>query len=240
VIPDSCFVRALLGFPARLFPSGISLQLEMLALRHLLRLDPRSLLRPHLRPSHRILWSWLTRCWARRREILVFVQPATVLAWQPTRFREHWARPSQTGWAGRPTIVRELRELIREISAANRRWASPRILGELRELGITVAKSTGGIYRVRPRRPVSPPWQAFVRIQMAELVALDFFIGPPIRFKVLSLLIMLAHERRTIVDFNGDSLAAALGCRDSRSACRRRGGGRQKLAGPTNPDALSA
>ena len=41
---------------------------------------------------------------------------------------------------GRPAISKELRELIREISAANPRWGSPRILGELRTLGIPVAK----------------------------------------------------------------------------------------------------
>ena len=41
---------------------------------------------------------------------------------------------------GRPAISKELRELIRRISAANPRWGSPRILGELRTLGITVAK----------------------------------------------------------------------------------------------------
>jgi len=41
---------------------------------------------------------------------------------------------------GRPAISKELRELIREISAANPRRGSPRILGELRTLGIPVAK----------------------------------------------------------------------------------------------------
>ena len=55
----------------------------------------------------------------------------------------------------RPAIGQELRTLIRDISIANPRWGAPRILGELRKLGIAVAKSTIDKYRVRPRRPSS-------------------------------------------------------------------------------------
>lgn len=69
--------RALLAFVASLFRSRVSLQLEILALRHQLALYRRSRRRPHIRPSDRILWSWLAWGWARWREVLVFVQPAT-------------------------------------------------------------------------------------------------------------------------------------------------------------------
>ena len=151
--------------------------------------------------SDRIFWSWLARHWARWREVLVFVQPATVLAWQRQRFRDHWARLSRRK-PGRPAIPQEIRELIREISATNPRWGSPRILGELRKLGIPVAKSTVEKYRVRPRRPSSPAWRAFLKTHLTELVALDFFTVPTVGFKVLFVLIVLAHERRKVVHFN--------------------------------------
>jgi hypothetical protein len=75
-------IRALLAFVASLFRSRMSLQLEILALPHQLTVCQESIRRPHIRPSDRILWSWLARGWARWREVLVFVQPATVLAWQ--------------------------------------------------------------------------------------------------------------------------------------------------------------
>jgi len=88
-----------------------------------------------------LFWSWLSRGWSRWREALVFVQPATGLAWQRTRFRDHWARRSRRE-PGRPAIRQEVRALLREISEANPRWGSPRIQGELRTLGIPVAKST--------------------------------------------------------------------------------------------------
>ena len=92
--------------------------------------------------------------------------------------------------------------MIRDISAANPRWGSPRILGELRKLGIPVAKSTVEKYRVRPRRPPSPAWRAFLKNHLPELVALDFFTVPTVGFKVLFVLIVLAHHRRNVVHFN--------------------------------------
>lgn len=89
------------------------------------------------------------------REVLVFVQPAIVLASQHTRFREHRARLNRKGQPSRPAISRDARDLIREISRTNPRWGSPRILGTLRKLGIGVAHSTVEKYRVRPWRPSS-------------------------------------------------------------------------------------
>jgi len=87
-------VRALIAFGDSLVRSRLSLQMEILALRHHLAVYHRSIRRPRVRPSDRIVWSWLSRGWSRWREALVFVQPATVLAWQRKRFREHWARLS--------------------------------------------------------------------------------------------------------------------------------------------------
>jgi len=125
-----------------------------------------------------------------------------VLAWQRRRFRNPWTRLSRAGRPGRPAISRDVRDLIREISAANPRWGSPRILGELRKLGIAVAKSTVETYRVHPRRPPSPSWRAFLKTHVTELVALDFFTVPTVGFKVLFVLIVLAHDRRKVLHFN--------------------------------------
>ena len=149
----------------------------------------------------RLVWSWLSRSWSRWREVLVFVQPATVIAWQRKRFRAHWARLSRKG-PGRPGIPTELRALIRDISAANPRWGAPRIVGEMRKLGIAVAKSTIEKYRVRPPRPSSPSWRAFLTNHLTELVALDFFTVPTVGFKVLFVLVVRPHHRRKVIYFN--------------------------------------
>src|SRR5271157_428983 len=120
-------VRALLAFAVSLVQSRLSLQLEIFALQHQLNIYRRSIRRPRVRLADRIAWSWLSRGWSRWREVLVFVQPATVIAWQRQRFRDHWARLSRKGRRGRPTIPTALRALIRDISTANPHWGSPRI-----------------------------------------------------------------------------------------------------------------
>jgi putative transposase len=195
-------LHALVAFVVGLVRSRLSLQVEIVALRHQLAVYKRSIRRPPIRPPDRILWAWLARYWTRWRDVLVFVQPATVLAWQRRRFRAHWARLSRRTPPGRPAVSEELRSLIRDISTANPRWGSPRILGELRKLGITVAKSTVEKYRIRPHRPPSPSWRAFLKSHMRELVALDFFTVPTVGFKVLFVLIVLAHDRRKVLHFN--------------------------------------
>jgi len=194
-------VHAALVFVFGMFRSRIALQLEIMALRHQLTVYRRSIRRPQIRPSDRILWSWLVRHWGRWREALIFVQPATVLAWQRRRFRDHWVRLSQKR-PGRPAVSPEVRDLIRNISAGNPRWGAPRILGELRKLGIPVAKSTVEKHRVRPPRPASPSWRAFLNNHLTEIVALDFFTVPTVGFRVLFVLIVLAHDRRRILHFN--------------------------------------
>lgn len=195
-------VYAFLSTVGMLFRSRLSLQAEVIALRHQLTVYHRSVRRPQIRPADRVLWSWLSRHWARWRDALVFVQPATVIAWQRKRFRDHWRRISQCGKPGRSAISQEIRELIRRMSSANPLWGTPRIVGELAKLGIEVAKSTVDKYRVRPRKPPSPTWKAFLQNHVTDLVSIDFFVVPTIQFKLLFVLVVLAHARRKVIHCN--------------------------------------
>ena len=195
-------VSALLAFLVSLFQSRRALQLKILALQHQVAVYQRSVPRPRLQPADRLFWSWLSRLWAGWQEALAFVQPRTVIAWQQRRFRQHWRRFSQSGKPGRPVIAKELRDLIRKMSQANPTWGSPRIVGELRKLGIDVAKSTVEKYRPKNRKPSSPTWKAFLHNHVTDLVSCDFFIVPTATFRVLFVFIMLAHERRRIVHCN--------------------------------------
>jgi putative transposase len=158
--------------------------------------------RPIIRPEDRVLWSWLSRRCAGWREVLVFVQPETVIAWQRKRFRDHWMRLSGAGKPGRPAIGEEIRKLIRKVSGANPLWGTPRIVGELGKLGIQVAKSTVDKYRVQPGQVPSPTWKAFLKNHVHDLVSIDFCIVPTIRFKLLFVLIVLAHSRQKVLHFN--------------------------------------
>ena len=124
------------------------------------------------------------------------------IAWQRQRFRDHWRRLSQQGTPGRPAIAKELRELIRTMWQANPTWGSPRIVGELRKLGIDVATSTVEKYRPRSRKSPSPTWKTFLKTHMKDVVALDFFMVPTVTFRVLFVLVILTHDRRRIVQVN--------------------------------------
>jgi hypothetical protein len=135
-------VLAYLAYLVSVFFSHGSVHQKVLALEHQLAVYKRSVRRPRLQTSDRLFWAWLSRHWSGWQEALVFVQPATVIAWQRKRFRDHWSRLSRRGKPGRPPISQEVRDLIRRMSQANPMWGSPRIVGDLSKLGIEVAKST--------------------------------------------------------------------------------------------------
>ena len=131
----------------------------------------------------------------------MFVQPATVIKWQRKRFREHWTRLSRKTKPGRPAIPLEVRQLIRRMSQANSGWGAPRIVGELEKLGIVVAGATVRKYMRRRRKPPPPPGASFLSNHAKDLVAIDFFVVPTVRFKVLFVLVVLRHHRRRVVHF---------------------------------------
>ena len=125
-----------------------------------------------------------------------------MLAWQRKRFRDHWTKLRRQGWPGRPPVSKEIRVLIRRMSAANVGWGSPRIVREPRKLGIDVAKSTVEKCRIRSKKPPSPTWKAFLKNHVRDLVSIDFLVVPTVRFKVLFVLVILAHHCRRVVHFN--------------------------------------
>src|ERR671924_389104 len=134
LLPSLIVMRSLMILPvisasfacmAALFRSRASLHLEHLALRHQLMVYQRALSRPRLRATDRLCWAWLSRLWSGWQSALAFVQPRTVIAWQRQRFRDHWRQLSQQGTPGRPTMAKEVRDLIRRMWQANPPWGSP-------------------------------------------------------------------------------------------------------------------
>ena len=91
---------ALLAYLAYLFFPNKSSHLKLLVLEHQLAVYKQSVRRPRLHPSDGLLWAWISRHWSGWQEALVFVQPATVTAYQRKRFRDHWSRLSRRGKPG--------------------------------------------------------------------------------------------------------------------------------------------
>src|SRR5438445_5574307 len=55
---------------------------------------------------------------------------------------------------------------------------------------------------VRCRKPPSQTWRTFLENHAQQLVSIDFFTVPTIRFQILYVFLVLAHDRRRILHFN--------------------------------------
>ena len=133
---------------------------------------------------------------------MVIVKPETVIAWHRQGFRLFWTWKVRHGQAGRPNVSQEVRDLIRQMSRDNPLWGAPRIHGELLKLGIDIGETSVGKYMVRHRRPPSQTWRTFLENHLKTMVSVDFFTVPTIRFQILYVFLVLAHDRRRILHFN--------------------------------------
>src|SRR2546428_5466509 len=107
-----------------LFGGHRQLALENLALRHQLAVYKRTVPRPRLRTTDRLLWVGLAKVWADWRQALVIVSPDTVLRWQRRRFCEYWTQLSGRPTGGRPPVNAEIKALVIRMAAANPLWVS--------------------------------------------------------------------------------------------------------------------
>jgi len=129
----------------------------------------------------------------------VLVKPATVVQWHRQGFRLYWRWRSRSG---RKPVDRETRKFTRQMCLANPLWGARRIHGELLKLGIKISQATVAKYMLR--RPHSPPptWRGFLRDHELGIAAIDMFIVPSATFRLLFVMLILAHDRRKIVRFD--------------------------------------
>jgi putative transposase len=184
------------------FKSRATLHLENLALRHQLSVLRRSVKRPKLTSADRFLWAWLCEAWSDWQSALVIVKPETVIAWHRKGFGLFWTWKIRHGQPGRPPVSKEIRQLIRKMSRENPLWGAPRIHGELLKLGIDIGETSVGKYIIRTPKPPSQNWRTFLENHVKTMVSIDFFTVPTIRFQILYVFLVLAHDRRRIVHFN--------------------------------------
>jgi len=94
------------------------------------------------------------------------------------------------------------RDLIGRMCRENPTWGASRIHGERLKLGIEIGETSVSKYMVRCRKPPSQTWRTFLQNHVSQLVSVDFFTVPAIRFQVLYVVLVLAHDRRRILHFN--------------------------------------
>src|SRR5262249_17278586 len=160
-----------------------------------------SVKRPKLTATDRFLWAQLVQFWSGWRSALVIVKPETVIGWHCKGFRLFWTWKVRRGQPGRPPVSSEIQELIRQMNRDNPPWGTPRIHGELLKLGIDIGETSVSKYLVRERKPPSQTWRTFLENHLTNMVSVDFFTVPTIRFQVLYVFLVLAHDRRRILHF---------------------------------------
>ena len=85
----------------------------------------RSVKRPHLSNSDRWFWIVLSKWWTHWKDVLLIVQPETVVKWHRQGFKFYWTWKSRRR-PGRPNIWREVRDLIKQMQRDNPLWGGVR------------------------------------------------------------------------------------------------------------------
>jgi putative transposase len=189
-------------FVHSLFKSRYQLTLENLALRQQIAMLKLSVKRPRVSPTDRLFWILFSKYVEGWRSMLHSLHPDTVMRWHRQGFRRYWTWKSLRQHAGRPAIDKEIRNLIRQMQAANVGWGAPRIHGELLKLGIEISQATVSKYMARPQKPSSQTWRTFLENHADCIAGIDFFTVPTATFRILYVFIVLSHDRRHIMHFN--------------------------------------
>ena len=166
-----------LAFAAIFRPRALLIA-ENLCLRQQLLVLQRRHPRPRLSDADRRFWILASRWLGGWRNSLLIVRPETVLSWQRLGWRAYWTwRSSPRARGGRPAIAGELQALIGRMSTENVLWGQKRIQAELARLGFRVsARTVAKHMRARPNRGPSPGWREFLKRQVPDIWACDFFL----------------------------------------------------------------
>src|ERR1019366_4155637 len=163
----------------RLAPEGDQRdrELEILVLRHQVKVLKRKAGRPKLRRRDRLFLAAAARLLPRGRWSCFIVTPATLLAWHRALVKRKWTCRRRR--SGRPPLDEEICRLVVRMAKENPRWGYVRIQGELRKLGLRLGASSIKRLLLRAglglasRRGLS--WGEFLRTQAEGILACDFF-----------------------------------------------------------------
>ena len=190
----------------RLFGAGGRLQdekdIELLVLRHQVKVLQRQVKRPRLNRLDRVLLAAASRAMTRGSWSSFVVRPETLLRWHRELVRKKWTY-RRTGHPGRPPIEPEVRDLIVRLGRENPRWGYQRIRGELLKLEIKISATTVRTILLRggldpaPHR-AGPTWAEFLRSQAAGILATDFFTVETIRRQTLYVLFFIELSTRRV------------------------------------------
>jgi putative transposase len=192
-------VRRLLGASHRVDRQR---DIEILVLRHQLKVLRRQVKRPRLERSDRVLLAAASRALQRSPWSSFLVSPQTLLRWHRELVRRKWTFRRKRR-AGRPGLDGEIAGLILRLARDNPRWGYQRIRGELLKLNVRVSATTVRTLLLAnglgpaPRR-AGPTWTQFLRAQAAGLIACDFFTVETLSLKTMYVLFFIELATRRV------------------------------------------
>jgi putative transposase len=153
-------------------------EIEILLLRHQLRVLRRQVARPELTQADRALLVAFSRVLPRRAwRTSLFVTPATLLRWHRELVARRWTYPRRR--PGRPQTPAKVRTLVVQLARENPSWGYRRVQGELVGLGIKLAAST--VWTILKEAGIEPApkrheqsWSEFLREQATSILECDF------------------------------------------------------------------
>jgi putative transposase len=186
----------------RLAPAGDQRdrELEILVLRHQVKVLKRKAGRPRLRRRDRLFLAAAARLPPKGRCSCFIVRPATLLAWHRALVKRKWAYRRRR--SGRPPLDEDICQLVVRMAKDNPRWGYTRIQGELRKLGLRLGASSIKRLLLRaglgpaPRRGTS--WSEFMRTQADGILACDFFTVESAFLKTLYVLFFIGVGSRRL------------------------------------------
>jgi hypothetical protein len=130
-------VRKLLGLLA-IGPSPNDKDVEIAVLRHQIAVLRHQMPRPRFSPTDRAVLATLTRLVPPERWATFLATPATLIRWHRELVRRYWTFPRPTKTA-RNALDAEVVALVVRLGRNNPRWGYLRIIGELKNLGVSVS-----------------------------------------------------------------------------------------------------
>jgi len=111
------------------------------------------------------------------QDVAKIVKPDTILGWHRKLVAKKFDGSQQRKALGRPTIDKEVEDLVVRLAQENRSWGYDRIVGALANLGYTISDQTVGNILKRhglppaPERKTTTTWKEFIRMHLEVLVA---------------------------------------------------------------------
>lgn len=125
-----------------IYKLNFQLAIENLALRQQLTIMKQSIHRPKIRKRDRLFWVIFSRLWHGWENVLIVLQPETVIRLHRKDFKLYWTFKSKKTESGRPPTDIKVQRIVKKMIKENLLWGSPILHGELLKLGIEISERT--------------------------------------------------------------------------------------------------